>query len=143
MKNSYIFFLYIITFTACAIASYLDIPDPPQRPIRFKTRKQIEDYLKAVKDYYAAFKIKLVRRSHFLPDYYSNIDGGFNSVNQPEETEKHAGSSDNIIHYRTYQHQQPILSKIISFQLNPYIFLRTGEGIKPRRLRRRSSLFSE
>lgn len=50
-------------FVSCTLSSYLDIPPPPERPIRFKTKEQIETYLKSVKDYYDAFKIKLVRRN--------------------------------------------------------------------------------
>lgn len=68
MNNTCIILLLFVTFTTCALSSYLDIPPPPERPARFKTKEQIETYLKAVKDYYDAFKIKLVRREDFLQD---------------------------------------------------------------------------
>ncbi|CAF0924095.1 unnamed protein product [Rotaria sordida] len=60
------------------LSSYLDIPPPPERPLRFKTKEQIEHYLKAVKDYYDAFKIKLVRRQDAFNDVYSNMDKSIN-----------------------------------------------------------------
>ncbi len=61
-------------FVSCTLSSYLDIPPPPERPLRFKTKEQIENYLKSVKDYYDAFKIKLVRRDHSISDLDSNLD---------------------------------------------------------------------
>ena len=68
MNNTCIILLLFVTLATCALSSYLDIPPPPERPARFKTKEQIETYLKAVKDYYDAFKIKLVRRENFLQD---------------------------------------------------------------------------
>ncbi|UJR15919.1 hypothetical protein I4U23_002840 [Adineta vaga] len=73
MNNTCIILLLFIAFVSCALSSYLDIPPPPERPLRFKTKEQIETYLKAVKDYYDAFKIKLVRRENSL-DTYSHMN---------------------------------------------------------------------
>lgn len=67
-RNCVILFLFV-TIASCALSSYLDIPPPPERPLRFKTKEQIENYLRAVKDYYDAFKIKLVRRDNFFSDF--------------------------------------------------------------------------
>ena len=50
--------------------------------MRFKTKEQIETYLKAVKDYYDAFKIKLVRRDHLPVDQSSNSDDESNTTEQ-------------------------------------------------------------
>ncbi|CAF0849626.1 unnamed protein product [Didymodactylos carnosus] len=125
MNNSFIFFLFIATFVTCSVASYLDIPQPPKRPDRFKTRDQIEDYLKAVKDYYDAFKIKLVRRQNVL----SNFDNSDND--QQEETDinnSNSGDSSDEIDpssYKIYrQHQNYLASKFIPYQANPYSFNR-------------------
>ncbi|CAF1652333.1 unnamed protein product, partial [Didymodactylos carnosus] len=74
----------IFTILTCALASYLDIPKPPQRPQRFKTRQQIVDYLKAVKDYYDAFKIKLVRREDILSKLYSNLENSDKIINNKD-----------------------------------------------------------
>ncbi|CAF0827110.1 unnamed protein product [Adineta steineri] len=74
MNNTCIFILLFVALVSCALSSYLDIPPPPERPARFKTKEQIETYLKAVKDYYDAFKIKLVRRENSYHDYYSHLD---------------------------------------------------------------------
>lgn len=74
MNNSCIIILLFVTLVTSALSSYLEIPPPPERPSRFKTKEQIETYLKAVKDYYDAFKIKLVRREDFLQDFDSTID---------------------------------------------------------------------
>merc|ERR1711939_203890 len=71
MNNTCIILLLFIALVSCALSSYLDIPPPPERPLRFKTKEQIETYLKAVKDYYDAFKIKLVRRDN---DIYSHLN---------------------------------------------------------------------
>jgi len=71
MNNTCIILLLFVALVACALSSYLDIPPPPERPLRFKTKEQIETYLKAVKDYYDAFKIKLVRRENSLQDFNS------------------------------------------------------------------------
>ncbi|CAF1149408.1 unnamed protein product [Didymodactylos carnosus] len=128
MNNSFIFFLFIATFVTCTVASYLDIPAPPKRPERFKTRDQIEDYLKAVKDYYDAFKIKLVRRQNSLPDLYLNLDSG--DKDQQEETEinnsNSGDSSDELdrLSYKTYR-QHYLSPKFIPYQTNPHSFLRT------------------
>jgi hypothetical protein len=74
MNNTCIILLLFIVLVSCALSSYLDIPPPPERPLRFKTKEQIETYLKAVKDYYDAFKIKLVRRENSLQDFYSLLN---------------------------------------------------------------------
>ncbi|CAF2565038.1 unnamed protein product [Rotaria sp. Silwood2] len=74
-------FLLFVALVSCALSSYLDIPPPPERPLRFKTREQIENYLKAIKDYYDAFKIKLVRRDSSLYDIYSQLDKSNNDDN--------------------------------------------------------------
>jgi hypothetical protein len=74
MNNTCIILLLFVALVSCALSSYLDIPPPPERPLRFKTKEQIETYLKAVKDYYDAFKIKLVRRENSLYDFYSQLD---------------------------------------------------------------------
>ncbi len=74
MNNTCIILLLFVALVSCALSSYLDIPPPPERPLRFKTKEQIETYLKAVKDYYDAFKIKLVRRENSLHDFYSLLE---------------------------------------------------------------------
>ncbi len=74
MNNTCIILLLFIVLVSCALSSYLDIPPPPERPLRFKTKEQIETYLKAVKDYYDAFKIKLVRRENSFHDFYSLLN---------------------------------------------------------------------
>ena len=74
MNNTCIFILLFVALVTCAFSSYLDIPPPPERPLRFKTKEQIENYLKAVKDYYDAFKIKLVRRENSLHDVFLQLD---------------------------------------------------------------------
>ncbi|CAF1682451.1 unnamed protein product [Adineta ricciae] len=74
MNNTCIILLLFIALVSCALSSYLDIPPPPERPLRFKTKEQIETYLKAVKDYYDAFKIKLVRRDNSIHDIYSHLN---------------------------------------------------------------------
>lgn len=66
MNNTCVILVLFFAFVSCILSSYLDIPPPPSRPMRFKTKEQIETYLKSVKDYYDAFKIKLVRRENFL-----------------------------------------------------------------------------
>ena len=71
-NNICIILLLLVALLSCAFSSYLDIPPPPERPLRFKTKEQIETYLKAVKDYYDAFKIKLVRRESLFNDADSN-----------------------------------------------------------------------
>ena len=78
MNNTCIILLLFVALVSCALSSYLDIPPPPERPARFKTKEQIESYLKAVKDYYDAFKIKLVRRENSLHDFYSILDKSTN-----------------------------------------------------------------
>jgi len=80
MNNTCLILVIFIVLASSALSSYLDIPPPPERPLRFKTKEQIESYLKAVKDYYDAFKIKLVRRGNFLDDYYSSLDDNSNSI---------------------------------------------------------------
>ena len=71
-NNICIALLLLAALLSCAFSSYLDIPPPPERPLRFKTKEQIESYLKAVKDYYDAFKIKLVRRENLFNNADSN-----------------------------------------------------------------------
>jgi hypothetical protein len=78
MNNTCIILLLFVALVSCALSSYLEIPPPPERPARFKTKEQIETYLKAVKDYYDAFKIKLVRRENSLQDFYSLFDKSIN-----------------------------------------------------------------
>jgi hypothetical protein len=68
MNKTRMILVLFFAFVSCTLSSYLDIPPPPERPLRFKTKEQIENYLKAVKDYYDAFKIKLVRRDHSISD---------------------------------------------------------------------------
>jgi hypothetical protein len=70
MNNTCVILVLFFAFVSCTLSSYLDIPPPPERPMRFKTKEQIENYLKSVKDYYDAFKIKLVRRENSLSDFY-------------------------------------------------------------------------
>ncbi len=74
MNNTYVILVLLFAFVSCTLSSYLDIPPPPERPMRFKTKEQIENYLKAVKDYYDAFKIKLVRRENSIADQDSIFD---------------------------------------------------------------------
>ncbi len=74
MNNTCVILLLFFAFASCTLSSYLDIPPPPERPMRFKTKEQIENYLKSVKDYYDAFKIKLVRRENSISDFYTNLD---------------------------------------------------------------------
>lgn len=74
MTNTCVILVLFVAFVSCTLSSYLDIPPPPERPFRFKTKEQIENYLKAVKDYYDAFKVKLVRREHPIFDHYSTMD---------------------------------------------------------------------
>ena len=74
MNNTCIILLVFVALVTSALSSYLEIPPPPERPVRFKTKEQIETYLKAVKDYYDAFKIKLVRRQDLYRDSDSAID---------------------------------------------------------------------
>ena len=68
MNQTCVILVLFFAFVSCTLSSYLDIPAPPERPIRFKTKEQIENYLKAVKDYYDAFKVKLVRREKAIFD---------------------------------------------------------------------------
>ncbi len=81
MTNTCVILVLFVAFVSCTLSSYLDIPPPPERPFRFKTKEQIENYLKAVKDYYDAFKIKLVRRQNSISDLYTNIDRSTNYDN--------------------------------------------------------------
>ena len=86
------------------LSSYLDIPPPPQRPLRFKTREQIENYLRAIKDYYDAFKIKLVRREIPVYDLYSDWNKSTND-NSDEEFNPHYYLLKKL--YNTYKPNQP------------------------------------
>jgi hypothetical protein len=90
MNNTCIILLLFIALVSCALSSYLEIPPPPERPARFKTKEQIETYLKAVKDYYDAFKIKLVRRENSLQDFYSLLDkptNNYDDIDDDDETD--------------------------------------------------------
>jgi hypothetical protein len=84
MNKICVILLLFFALVSCAFSSYLDIPPPPERPLRFKTKEQIENYLKAVKDYYDAFKIKLVRRDHIDHDY------SFHSLTPTIDADSHA-----------------------------------------------------
>ena len=77
------------------------------RPLRFKTREQIETYLKAVKDYYDAFKIKLVRRNSPYMD-----DDFFSSIGHDNESDSDSDSSSENV----YQDDPK------SFKLKNFIF---------------------
>ena len=74
MNSTCVILVLVFALVSCTLSSYLDIPAPPERPMRFKTKEQIETYLKAVKDYYDAFKVKLVRRDSNIYDQDFNID---------------------------------------------------------------------
>lgn len=74
MNNTCVILVLVFAFVSCTLSSYLDIPAPPERPMRFKTKEQIENYLKAVKDYYDAFKVKLVRRENLVFPSQDNFD---------------------------------------------------------------------
>lgn len=74
MNNTCMILILAFALVSCTLSSYLDIPAPPERPMRFKTKEQIENYLKAVKDYYDAFKVKLVRRENLLLSSQDNFD---------------------------------------------------------------------
>lgn len=87
MNNTCIIFLLFVALVSCALSSYLDIPPPPERPLRFKTREQIENYLKAIKDYYDAFKIKLVRRDTLNYDLLSSSDKQAHDDNLDDEND--------------------------------------------------------
>lgn len=77
--------MLFVALVCSAFSSYLDIPPPPERPLRFKTKEQIENYLKAVKDYYDAFKIKLVRRNEPFNDL--SLQHLINQINNEEPEE--------------------------------------------------------
>jgi len=116
MSNTCVLLLLLVSFVTCIFSSYLDIPSPPRRPDRFKTREQIEDYLKAVKDYYDAFKIKLVRRQDALTDLYTslNVDNENNQQDEDENQLLFSGDStvsDIDTHYKTYHHYRPLNSR--------------------------------
>ena len=92
MSKTCVILVLLFAIVSCTLSSYLDIPPPPERPMRFKTKEQIETYLKAVKDYYDAFKIKLVRREDSLAgfrsselDKSSNDDGKNNNIDEFNE----------------------------------------------------------
>lgn len=82
MNNTCVILVLFLAIVSCTLSSYLDIPPPPERPMRFKTKEQIETYLKAVKDYYDAFKIKLVRRDHLPTDQSSSSDDESSTTEQ-------------------------------------------------------------
>jgi len=92
MNNTCIILLLFVGLVTCVLSSYLDIPPPPERPLRFKTKEQIETYLKAVKDYYDAFKIKLVRRENSFHDFYSLLNKPTNDdSNNDADDDDHQG----------------------------------------------------
>ena len=74
MNKTYVIIVLIFAFISCTLSSFLDIPPPPERPLRFKTKEQIENYLKSIKAYYDAFKIKLVRRENMFSNQNSNLN---------------------------------------------------------------------
>ena len=100
MNNTCIFLLVFTALVSCALSSYLEIPPPPERPARFKTKEQIETYLKAVKDYYDAFKIKLVRRENSLHDLYAFIDKASNNDEEDETLDSADQSTRNSYNRR-------------------------------------------
>ncbi|CAF0996287.1 unnamed protein product [Adineta ricciae] len=85
MNNTCVILVLLFALVSCILSSYLDIPPPPERPIRFKTKEQIESYLKAVKDYYDAFKVKLVRRDDSPLDVYNEWNKFTNTVDHSED----------------------------------------------------------
>jgi hypothetical protein len=86
MNNTCVILALFLAIVSCTLSSYLDIPPPPERPMRFKTKEQIETYLKAVKDYYDAFKIKLVRRDQLPIDQSSSSDDDSNTTERPNDS---------------------------------------------------------
>ena len=103
MNQTCVMLLLFVALVSCAFSSYLDIPPPPERPFRFKTKEQIENYLKAVKDYYDAFKIKLVRRSEFR-DAFALTDEAMADDQQP--IYRVPLSSSNALFRRRYRLQR-------------------------------------
>ncbi|CAF1057198.1 unnamed protein product [Adineta ricciae] len=85
MNNTCVILVLFFALVSCILSSYLDIPPPPERPIRFKTKEQIENYLKAVKDYYDAFKVKLVRRDDSTSDVHNDWNKFINTVDHSED----------------------------------------------------------
>lgn len=109
MSNISVILVLISAIVSCTLSSYLDIPPPPERPIRFKSKEQIETYLKAVKDYYDAFKIKLVRRDHLMQNPSWNIDQS-SSTDEDYKNEQFNESSD-LIKPLSVNHQQRAASR--------------------------------
>ena len=104
--------LILVLFTAivsCTLSSYLDIPPPPERPTRFKSKEQIENYLKAVKDYYDAFKIKLVRRDYLSHHPAWNNDQS--SSNDDDDKIDHLNESNDLFKHLTKIQQQRATSR--------------------------------
>jgi hypothetical protein len=97
MNNTCIILLLFVALVSCALSSYLDIPPPPERPLRFKTKEQIETYLKAVKDYYDAFKIKLVRRENSAHDFYPQLSKSTTDDSNGDDDDNNA--DDEAIYY--------------------------------------------
>lgn len=107
MNNTCVILVLFFALVSCILSSYLDIPPPPERPVRFKTKEQIENYLKAVKDYYDAFKVKLVRRDDAPSNLYAGWPQLFNDDNDRQADELH-----NVKHllnkfYHDYKQEQP------------------------------------
>ena len=73
MYNMYTILLLFFALFVYAQSSYLHIPPPPARPLRFKTREQVANYLRSIKNYYDAFQVKLVRRDTSVYDTHSKI----------------------------------------------------------------------
>ncbi len=108
MNNTCIILLLFVALVSCALSSYLDIPPPPERPLRFKTKEQIETYLKAVKDYYDAFKIKLVRRDESLNEIFTSLNKPINDDSNNNDDD------DDYYYYQTiYNLNQPLRNSYI------------------------------
>ena len=120
MNNTCIILLIFVALVSCALSSYLEIPPPPQRPARFKTKEQIETYLKAVKDYYDAFKIKLVRRENSLEDFYAYLD---KPSNDQEIEEDETLDSLNQSPRNPYSHRRSRIKQIHESYLNTNLCL--------------------
>jgi len=65
--------------------------------MRFKTKEQIEQYLKAVKDYYDAFKIKLVRRQDSLDELYNSGSNKYDDDNNNNNNNNNNNELDELL----------------------------------------------